>query len=149
MTEQKNSKRIIKRTAIALPLIFAAFLILSSAAILYYLNEYGYGIEEYPKTLAVYLRLSKGFTVSDNNDNAVGGESLFIGRSDYIYDEVLEKNGWYQTDQMGNLLFYSTADNTDNENESRIVITLTGDWCHWFRVYAVSSGDIEDYLKGR
>lgn len=141
MTLTEKTKRRIKKTAIIILSAFAAFLILSSAAIINYLYKYGFGLREYPKTLAVYLHLSKGFTVSEND-----GGSVFIGRHDYIYDDLLEEKGLYEEQGDSSFLYYYTNRNCDGKY--KFCIYMENEWCHWFRVYTVSDGKIEDYLKG-
>ncbi|MDE6712256.1 MAG: hypothetical protein K2K20_00765, partial [Lachnospiraceae bacterium] len=91
-----------------------------------YLKEYGYSTNEMPQTLAVYFLLTKGFTVAENENS-----STFIGNHYYIYDDILEKNGYHLTEQMGTLYIY------ENEEQSIIRITSSHDWCHWFRIYTI------------
>lgn len=101
-----------------------------------YLKEYGYSTNEMPQTLAVYFLLTKGFTVAENEDVTA---STFIGNHYYIYDNILEKNGYHLTEDMGNLYIY------ENEDQSIIRITPSHDWCPWFRIYTID-GKIEDLL---
>ena len=61
--------------------IVVLFIGINSICIYKYLSEYGYGIKELPQTVAVWLRLSDGFTVEVNDDED-SHSTLFIGHSD-------------------------------------------------------------------
>lgn len=135
----KFYEKLIGKIIIASLLLFLLYFIVTLIGINHYLNEYGYGINELPKTVAVYFNLSKGFTVEQKED----GESVFIGRHDYIYEDLLKKKGYYETDRYGAMGLY-----TKNEKgeETRIDILSTNDWCHWFRIYIIDGAKIEDFI---
>lgn len=130
-------KRIrLKNVFLALLVLCFVFFIFTELCILKYLREYGYGIKELPQTTLVYFRLSKGFTVGTNEVNQA---NIFIGRSEYIYEDVFEKNGYYEADRMGLDGFYHAKDEVkENENTHGFMIYSTRDWCHWFRIYQIS-----------
>lgn len=120
-------------------LLFLAYFVFTLININHYLNEYGYTIKELPKTVAVYFHLSKGFTVKQTRDN----KYVFIGRHDYIYNNVLKKKGYYEHDRAGDMAIY-TKNNDDGQ--STLSILNSSDWCHWFRVYKITGGKIEDFI---
>ncbi|WP_199669489.1 hypothetical protein, partial [Eubacterium sp. AF16-48] len=74
--------------------IVVLFIGINSICIYKYLSEYGYGIKELPQTVAVWLRLSDGFTVEVNDDED-SHSTLFIGHSDIQdYIKKYEKAGY-------------------------------------------------------
>ena len=80
--------------------IVVLFIGINSICIYKYLSEYGYGIKELPQTVAVWLRLSDGFTVEVNDDED-SHSTLFIGHSDIQdYIKKYEKAG-YTAEQEG------------------------------------------------
>lgn len=129
-----------KKLIIVLIISIVVFLILwvgyTLYQISYYLKEYGYGMNELPKTVAVYFHLSKGFTVEEVEET---GASIFIGRHNYIYDDVLKKKGYEQIDRNGTLIIYK------NKDGSIIKIGEQSEWCHWFRVYVITDR-IENFV---
>ena len=124
---------------VIIAVIFLVYFIFTLISINHYLNKYGYSVRELPKTIAVYFHLSKGFTVEQTED----GKSTFIGRSNYIYDNVLKKKGYYESDRHGESGIY-----TKNENGKlyRLNLLNSNNWCHWFRIYILDGGKIEDFL---
>lgn len=79
--------RKIKKIFVVLLILFVVFFIGTELCIMKYLKEYGYGIKELPQTTLVYFHMSKSFTVERVDDS----NTVFIGRSDYIYDKVFDK----------------------------------------------------------
>lgn len=130
---------IIKIIIIVFILLFMAYFIVTLININHYLNKYGYSIKELPKTVAVYFHLSKGFTVEQNED----GSSIFIGRHYYIYDDVLNKKGYYESDRLGLLVVYTK---NGTKESSKLNLLSTDDWCHWFRIYKMDGAKIEDFI---
>ena len=94
----------IKKAVKAGLIVLVIFFIITEGCIYRYLKLYGYGIDELLGTTLVYFHLSQGFTVNSWDEH-----SVFIGRHDYIYDEMFEKNGYYQVDRMGEVGFYHKA----------------------------------------
>lgn len=133
----ESNKKVTIITVIVL--LFLAYFVITLININHYLNEYGYGIKELPKTIAVYFHLSKGFSVEQNED----GTSIFIGRHDYIYDDVFNKNGYYEFDRAGLLGIYTKV---GYEEQSKLYVLSTNDWCHWFRIYKMDGAKIEDFI---
>ena len=76
-------KKWIKPILVILAIVML-FIGANSIFIYKYLSEYGYGIKELPQTVAVWLRLSDGFTV-EVNDDGDDSSTLFIGHSDLLY----------------------------------------------------------------
>lgn len=134
----KIHKKIIKKVIIIAIFLFFIYFIFTVININHYLNKYGYGIRELPKTVAVYFHFSKGFTVEQNENN----KSIFIGRHDYIYDDILKKKGYYESDRMGQLGMYTK---NENEKQYKVYLLSTNDWCHWFRIYNIDGVKIEDF----
>lgn len=134
-----NKKVIVRTVIIVVTLLFLTYFIVTLININHYLNEYGYGIKELSKTVSVYFHLSKGFTVEQNED----GKSVFIGRHDYIYDDILNKKGYYKFDMSGSLSIYTKI---GYEEQSKLYVLSTNDWCHWFRIYVIDGAKIEDFL---
>ncbi|MBR1593050.1 MAG: hypothetical protein IJ666_08620 [Ruminococcus sp.] len=132
----------LKKFLSAVLIIFIFFFIISEIFIYKYLKSYGYGTKELPKTTLVYFQLSKGFTV-DEEENY----SVFIGRHSYIYDDFLNKKGYYKSDQMGLVYSYREENKSySSDNIHAFSITASNDWCHWFRVYRIGGGyKIEDF----
>lgn len=132
----------VKRILIIILIVLAILFILVEFFIYKNLKSYGYGVKELPKTTLVYLHLSDGFTVDTE-----GNHSVFIGRHSYIYDDLLQKKGYYKSDQMG--LVYSYRKEGKNYNANNVhefYITASNDWCHWFRLYGIGGGyKIEDF----
>lgn len=130
-----------KKILMALVICILLYLTVTISGTLHYLKEYGYGINELPKTLAVYFRLSNGFTVEENRET---GNSRFIGNHDYIYKKLLKKHGYYEFDRMGLVGYYNQSGNETDEQTFAIVSGK--DWCHWFRIYSISDRyRIEDF----
>lgn len=69
-------------------------------------------------------------------------------RHDYIYEDIMEKNGYYECDRMGEAGFYSKiSEERTNEFDHDFCIVSKNDWCFWFRVYSINNGyRIEDFL---
>lgn len=132
----------LKKVILTLIILFSIFFIATELFIMKYLKEYGYGIKQLPKTTLVYFHLSKGFTVSTE-----GKHSIFIGRDSYIYDDFLQKKGYYKSDQMGLVYAYrKEGKDYSADNVHEFHITASNDWCHWFRVYGIGGGyKIEDF----
>ncbi len=127
-----KSKKL-KKFVLTLIVLFSLFFIATEVCIMKYLKEYGYGIKELPQTTLVYFRLSNGFTVGETDS-----QTIFIGRSEYIYDKLFEKNGYYESDGMGMDLFYSKiGEIKENNHTYDFRIYLSDDWCHWFRIYYI------------
>lgn len=114
-------------------LVLYAFVTLGGAY--KYLKEYGYGANYLPQTLAVHYGLNNGFTVYEKENSDV---SVFIGRHDYVYEEIFSKYGYSEIDRMGNLGCYGKGD--DNSTETSFEILSKPQWCHWFRLYSISNG---------
>ncbi|SEL50723.1 hypothetical protein SAMN02910353_02767 [Ruminococcus sp. YRD2003] len=130
-----KAKRI-KRILIISLTVLAFLLILVEYFIYENLKSYGYGVKELPETTLVYLHLSDGFTVSTEENH-----SVFIGRHSYIYDDLLQKKGYYKSDQMGLVYSYrKEGKDYKADNVHEFHITASNDWCHWFRVYDMSGG---------
>lgn len=136
-TKGKRTKLKIFITIIIILLLYAGIIIGGTYK---YLKEYGYGVDELPKTLAVYFHLSKGFTVEKEES----GDSIFIGREDLTtYTHFAEKRG-YKSEQYGSMIAYIQS-NSKNE-EWDFSITATEEWCHWFRIYIIDNDyRIEDF----
>ena len=132
-------KNVIKKVLFVGVLLFFAYFIITLISINHYLNEYGYGFKEHTKTVAVYFHLSKGFTVEQNKN----GKSVFIGRHNYIYDDILKKKGYYESDRYGFSRIYTKIG--DGE-QSKLYLLSTNYWCHWFRIYELDGAKIEDFL---
>ena len=120
--------------------IVVLFIGINSICIYKYLSEYGYGIKELPQTVAVWLRLSDGFTVEVNDDEDNNHFTLFIGRS-YLqyYIKKYEKAG-YTAEQEGSDISIDKS----NSQDDKLYISIGGmdEWCHWFRVYSLfTDGD--------
>lgn len=96
-------KKVLKYILIISLILVIAFVLLNEYCMLGYLESYGFGIKELPRTNLVFLGISKGFTVSSDED-----WTTFIGRHDYIYEDLMEKNGYYECDRMGDAGFYSS-----------------------------------------
>lgn len=71
------------------------------------------------------------------------GKSVFIGRHDYIYDDILNRKGYYKSDMSGSLSIYTKI---GYEEQSKLYVLSTNDWCHWFRIYVIDGAKIEDFL---
>ncbi|MDE6780715.1 MAG: hypothetical protein K2J40_04550 [Ruminococcus sp.] len=131
---------IVKKIVLVILSLFVLFFAATELCILKYLKEYGYGISKLPETTLVYFHLSNGFTVHCNNKD----NSIFIGRHDYIYDDIFSENGYSMTSEV----FCREAFYYKNDNNSSDIFCcyLTDDWCHWFRIYELSPGyKIEDF----
>lgn len=133
--------RKIKKIFVVLLILFVVFFIGTELCIMKYLKEYGYGIKELPQTTLVYFHMSKGFTVERIDDS----HTVFIGRSDYIYDKVFDKKGYFESDMMGMDIFYSKKGEYKEDNHYDFSIFLSDDWCHWFRIYEIGKYTIEDF----
>lgn len=136
---KKYNNKLIKKIVFSIVILILVYFIFTVISINHYLNKYGYSVRELPKTVAVYFRLSNGFTVQQTDDN----KSTFIGRANYIYDEVLNKKGYYELERYGNSGIY-----IKNENCKlyRLDLLNSSNWCHWFRIYILDGGKIEDFL---
>ena len=92
-----------------------------------------------PQTVAVWLRLSDGFTVEVNDDED-SHSTLFIGHSDIQdYIKKYEKAG-YTAEQEGSSIIVDE----NNSQDDKLYISIGGmdEWCHWFRVYSLfTDGD--------
>lgn len=131
----------VKKVSIGALLVILLYLTITVAGTYKYLREYGYSANYLPQTLAVYFGMSNGFTVYDKPDSDI---SVFIGRHDYIYEEVFDKYGYHETERQGLLGYYGKSD--DNSNGRSFEIMSHNEWCHWFRVYSISDGyRIEDF----
>lgn len=130
----------VKKIVLIILSLFVLFFVATEMCILKYLKEYGYGISKLPETTLVYFHLSNGFTVNCNNKD----NSIFIGRHDYIYDDIFSENGYSATDEIFfRKGFYYKNDNNSSDS---FWCYLTDDWCHWFRVYELSpTYKIEDF----
>lgn len=126
-------KRKIIFSILSILAILIIFITVSICNIMKKLDEYGLGKDKLPQTLAVYFHLSNGFTVEENDNG-----TLFIGRHDYIYTDIMRKNGYVLIEQLGNGYWY------ENEEKNNVCIVADHKWCHWFRVYGFS-GKIEDF----
>lgn len=127
-----KSKKL-KKFVLTLIVLFSLFFIATEVCIMKYLKEYGYGIKELPQTTMVYFRLSNGFTVGETDS-----QTIFIGRSDYIYDKLFEKNGYYEADRMAMDGFYNKiGEIKENNHTYDFLISSSDDWCHWFRIYYI------------
>lgn len=133
--------RKIKKIFVVLLILSVVFFIGTELCIMKYLKKYGYGIKELPQTTLVYFHMSKGFTVERVDDS----HTFFIGRSDYIYDKVFDKKGYFESDMMGTDIFYSKKGEYKEDNHYDFSIYLSDDWCHWFRVYEIGRYTIEDF----
>ena len=137
-------KATIKKAVKAGLIVLVIFFIITEGCIYSYLKLYGYGIDELLGTTLVYFHLSQGFTVNSSDEH-----SVFIGRHNYIYDEMFEENGYYQADRMGEVGFYNKA--VEGEEKKWVQpfdfnIISTSNWCHWFRVYELRGEyKIEDF----
>ena len=124
-----------KKILICIMAIISVLFIIVEFSIYTNLRAYGYGLSELPKTTLVYLRISKGFTVSTDERC-----STFIGRHSYIYDDLFKEKGYYEYDQMGMDYFYRKDDKVySSDNRYEFCVMLTDDWCHWFRVYKIDA----------
>lgn len=124
--------------------IVVLFIGINSICIYKYLSEYGYGIKELPQTVAVWLRLSDGFTVEVNDDEDNNHFTLFIGRSDIQdYIKKYEKAG-YTAEQEGSDISIDKS----NSQDDKLHVGIGGmeEWCHWFRIYILYT-DNEDIIK--
>lgn len=135
-------KKVIKLIVVIFTILLG-YICVNSAIIYNYLREYGYGINELPKTVAVWMRVSAGFTVAES-DNA----DFFIGRSySGYYKKMCEKKGYY-VEQMGRDM---TATNSQKRYESIYFGPDIDVWCHWFRLYEICSDDgkitIDEFRK--
>ena len=136
-TKRKRTKLII---FITITIILLSYAGITVGGTYKYLKEYGYGVDELPKTLAVYFHLSKGFTVEEK----VNGDSIFIGRENLtVYNYFAAKHG-YKNEQYGLTLAYKQSNSKKEVWD--FSITATEDWCHWFRVYIIDNDyRIEDF----
>ena len=124
-----------KRILITVMILLSVYFIFVEIFIYMNLKSYGYGLKELPKTTLVYFHLSNGFTVRTEENYTV-----FIGRHSYIYDDVLHEKGYYASEQMGMDHFYRIEGKEySGDNVHEFCISDTNDWCHWFRVYHMSS----------
>ena len=139
-TKAKKHKKA-KTIIVTCLILFALFFTYTEIMIYSYLKQYGYGFKELPQATLVYFHLSDGFTV-DTNEHG----STFIGRHDYIYDEVFLWKGYFESDQMGMVVYYAEIGKDHPEgNACGFSVFCSNDWCHWFRVYELSGGrKIED-----
>lgn len=108
-------------------LILITFMIFTICNIIQKLDEYGLGKDKLPQTLAVYFHLSKGFTIDEGTKGTV-----FIGRHNYIYTDIMKKNGYSLSEQLGNGYWY------ENKEKNVVTIVAENEWCHWFRLYSFS-----------
>lgn len=139
-TKGRRTKLKIFIAIITIIIILLLYAGIAVVGIYEYLKEYGYGVDELPKTLAVYCHLSKGFTVEKEES----GDSIFIGREDLLfYTYFVEKHG-YKCEQYGSTLSFIESNSKNQEWD--FSITATEDWCHWFRVYIIDNDyKIEDF----
>lgn len=128
-------KKWIKPILVILAIVML-FIGANSIFIYKYLSEYGYGIKELPQTVAVWLRLSDGFTV-EVNDDGDDSSTLFIGHSDLLYYLRKYENKGYEVEQMGSDVIIH---NYKTEGDY-VGIGGMEEWCHWFRVYCFSSDE--------
>lgn len=129
-----------KKVIICIIFLILTYFLFTAIQINHYLNEYGYGIKELPKTVAVYFHLSKGFTVMQKENDT----SVFIGRHDYnIYDKILAKRGYYRREKFGTSTIYMK---NENQKKFKLYVEATNNWCHWFRIYNIRGAKIEDFI---
>lgn len=126
---------------IAIIVIIVIFIGVNAAEMYSNLKTYGYGVKELPQTLAVYFRLSDGFTVEEGED----GESVFIGnKNPDFYSDFFSKLGYKEVDRMGKTIFCKKDDK--QEESSDFVIEITDDSCNWFGIYTINNDyKIEDF----
>lgn len=123
---------------VAIIVILVMFIGVNAAGMYSNLKTYGYGVKELPQTLAVYFRLSDGFTVEEGED----GESLFIGRENLdFYSDLVEKYGYKEIDRLEPDVFF------ENDEGEGFVIGGTEDWCHWFRINTINNDYKIEYFK--
>ena len=133
--------KIIKKIVTCILVVLVLYSTITIGGIYKYLKEYGYSAYALPQTLAVYFGLSNGFTVYEIPDSET---SVFIGRHDYIYEELFNKYGYYEIDRMGLVGYYKKNDSTSEYYD--FGIGSQNDLCHWFRIYRISKGyKIEDF----
>lgn len=139
---KENKMKKAKKIILVFLIMFALFFVYTEIMIYSYLKDYGYGFKELPQATLVYFHLSDGFTV-DTTEHG----STFIGRHDYIYDEVFLWKGYFESDQMGMVVYYAEIGKDYPEgNACSFSVFCSNDWCHWFRVYELSGGrKIEDF----
>lgn len=138
--EKKTSRKRTKlKIFVTIIIVLFIVILIPIGGIYKYLKEYGYGAEELPQTLAVYLHLDEGFTVKKED-----GVSIFIGRENLLfYSDLVEKYGYREIEQSGNDLF---CEKSEGEEDTGFVIGATEDWCHWFRIYVINNDyKIEDF----
>lgn len=138
MANVSKGKRAAKKIVLAVTVVLLLFFMFSASGIYIYLKRYGYGAKEFPRTMAVFLGLSNGFTVGETK---CGTENMnvFIGKHGYIYDDLFEKNGYYESDRMGTIGYYNKSG--DRNEPCDFIIRDTEYWCTFFRIYEIS----EDY----
>ncbi len=132
--EEKKKISFGKIISFILLVIVIAFCI-NAGCILYYLNNYGYGVKELPQTLSVYFKLSDGFTVKESKD----GTSYFISGENFMSecDELLEKHGYEKVDMKSSVLYFSKQGSESEKHD--FSIKGTDDDCYWFRVYKIDN----------
>ena len=130
-----------------LAIIFGVCFVIFEIQIYKCLKEYGYGINQLPKTSLVYFGIINGFTVSSDGD-----QSKFIGRSDSSilgslfedYNDIFEKHGYRLKDRLGSGFAYCKKGS--NDDQAAFYFVKQRVWCRWFRVYSLSHGyKIEDF----
>lgn len=95
----------------------------------------GYGLAELPKTTMVFLKMNKGFTVSNRSED---GKIEFIGSSKDNYGDYFSKKGYHLVYDMDGVKYYGKGEDSDfgiavKEKNS------------WFAVYKISEDHpIED-----
>ena len=133
--------KVFKKVVLGILILIILYFSITVGGIYKYLKEYGYSAYALPQTLAVYFGLSDGFTVYEIPNSET---SVFIGRHNYIYEEIFEEQGYYEADRMGLLGLYNKTNVMTDEKDFSVM--SHDEWCHWFRLYSISDGyKIEDF----
>ena len=133
--------KVFKKTITCIFILMLLYLTITIGGIYKYLKEYGYSAYALPQTLAVYFGLSDGFTVYEIPNSET---SVFIGRHDYIYEELFNKHGYQEINRMGLVGYYKKNNSTNKYYD--FGVGLQNEFCHWFRMYRISNGyKIEDF----
>ncbi len=127
--------KVFKKIITYILILIILYLTITIGGIYKYLKEYGYSAYAIPQTMAVYFGFSDGFTVYEIPDSET---SVFIGRHDYIYEELFNEHGYKEIDRLG-LVGYYKKDDSVNEHYD-FGIGSQNEWCHWFRLYRISNG---------